>query len=79
MAQGFCGACEFFIFGDLVGGFMDMVMGGLGYYACGDDGSRFLPMYVVFSGFNGIIAALTLIGKVRIGQIKYFLQIMIII
>lgn len=37
---------------------MDIVMAGVGYYSCSEEGQRWLPMYVVFSGFNGIISLL---------------------
>lgn len=47
--------------GDLVGGFFDGIMAGLGLWSTREDGVQMLPSYILFSGFNGVIYLLQVV------------------
>jgi hypothetical protein len=63
LAQGVSGAAQFFLFGEYLGGILDMLMSGLGSYCVSsEDGGRYLPTYVFTCAFNGLVNAIHVIS-----------------
>lgn len=53
-AQGLMALAKFFG-GNLIGGFFDCMIAGVGIYACSPEGVTMLSTYMVFAGFNGVM------------------------
>lgn len=52
-----------FFSGDLVGGFFDTILSGVGMYCCTQDGLTMIPSFIIFAGFNGFMDMLQLLQK----------------
>ena len=58
--------------GDLLGGFLGLLMAGCGFYATTPGGTSWLPTYTVVSFINGSVGLLGLMEKMAFSRFPLF-------